>query len=203
MEIATVLDDIIVPKTAEVAEEMARACSAAFKAGAAQAQVAGKGLISAVRGNRKIATAFGIAAGAAVIAGSAAIALKVRRHRAQEQNLEATERFDDAFDAYLDALWAGEVSADAIDDLEEAIFDQHTLAERVLERVSENIAAVEEYTRGLAKTNGFKSEGLIARLRRKHKSELENFLNHLATQRQIIEMGDDGVGEDAAEACEA
>ncbi len=203
MEIATVLDDIIVPKTAEVAEEMARACSAAFKAGAAQAQVAGKGLISAVRSNRRLAMAAGIAAGTFVAAGGAAIALTVHRRRAQERALEATERFDDAFDAYLDALWAGEVSADAIDDLEEAIFDQHTLAERVLERVSENIAAVEEYTRGLAKTNGFKVEGLIDRLRRKRKSELENFLTHLATQRQIIEMGNDDAEEPLEDACEA
>lgn len=203
MEFATIVTGVIAPKTVEVAESMSRACSAAAKVGAAQVQTAGKSLVTAIRGNRKLAVAAGIAAGTVVAAGSAAIALTVHRRRAQERSLEATERFDDAFDGYLDALWSGEVSADVIDDLEEAIFDQHTLAERVLERVAENIAAVEEYTRGLAKTNGFKAEGLIDRLRRKRKSELENFLNHLATQRQIIEMGNAGADKPIEDACEA
>lgn len=201
MEIATVLGDVIVPKTSEFAEGISRACGTAATMGAAQVQRIGKSLVSAVRGNRKLAIAAGVAAGTAVAASGAAIAFAVHRRRAQERRLEATERFDDAFDAYLDALWAGEISADVLDDLEETIFDQNTLAERVLERVAENFGAVEEYTRSLAKTNGFKAEGLIDRLRRKRKSELENFLTHLATQRQIIEMGNGDADEDAA-ACE-
>lgn len=203
MEISTVVTDVIAPKTAELAESASKAAAVVAKAGAAQAQTVGKSLVAAIRGNRKLAVAAGIVAGTAAVAGGAAIALAVRKRHAQERALEATERFDDAFDAYLDALWGGEISADVLDDLEESIFDQNTMAERVLERVGENIAAVEEYTRSLAKTNGFKSEGLIARLRRKRKSELENFLNHLATQRQIIEMGNTGADEDAAAACEA
>lgn len=203
MEIATVMTDVIAPKTAVLAEDVSRAAAVVAKAGAAQAQTVGRSLVAAVRGNRKLAIAAGIAAGTAVVAGGAAIALTVRKRRAQVRSLEATERFDDAFDTYLDALWGGEISADVLDDLEAAIYDQDTLAERVLERVAENLAAVEEYTQGLAKANGFKGEGLLDRLRRRKKGELEKFLGHLATQRQIIEMGDDGTGFDVEEPCEA